>query len=392
MSRFFQGLRPSLQDAAPVVASTTTGARPSRQIARHSFSIGSDYETWQSLVGNEMATRVTRKIAIQIPAIKRARDVFCGLGTLPLHAVNSVGEPVDHQLLIQPESLKGYTRSKTISDTIDDLYFNAESLWVVVLRDTTTDFPTVIDRPDYSKWHRDPESGEIKIDGRDDTNSADLIYFASSNDPMLVAGANTVKTLRLLEANAAKYSDGVLYEYFTGLDPAEAVPDDEEVDETETDVEIERFLNSWMARRRERKTAWIPEGIERHEVKQLTAEEMQLVSAREFSIAEVSRLTGISPNWLALNITSRTYINAQEERRDFLDFPASPYIHAIEERLSLNDCTPRGHQVKFNLDGFLRPNTKERYETYAIGLSNGFLTLDEIRELEDRPPLGDTNG
>jgi hypothetical protein len=31
--------------------------------------------------------------------------------------------------------------------------------------------------------------------------------------------------------------------------------------------------------------------------------------------------------------------------------------------------------------------TKERYDAYAVALNNGFLSLDEVRALEDRPPL-----
>jgi len=40
-----------------------------------------------------------------------------------------------------------------------------------------------------------------------------------------------------------------------------------------------------------------------------------------------------------------------------------------------------------NLDGFLRADTKTRMDTYKVGLDVGAYTKDEIRELEDRPPL-----
>jgi hypothetical protein len=40
-----------------------------------------------------------------------------------------------------------------------------------------------------------------------------------------------------------------------------------------------------------------------------------------------------------------------------------------------------------NVDALLRPDTKSRYEAHKIALDAGFLTLDEVRELENREPL-----
>jgi hypothetical protein len=48
---------------------------------------------------------------------------------------------------------------------------------------------------------------------------------------------------------------------------------------------------------------------------------------------------------------------------------------------------PRGQYVKANLDHLLRADTKTRYETYALAITAGILTRDEVRELEERPPL-----
>jgi phage portal protein BeeE len=44
--------------------------------------------------------------------------------------------------------------------------------------------------------------------------------------------------------------------------------------------------------------------------------------------------------------------------------------------------------IKFNVDSMLRPLTKERFDAYAVALNNGFLSLNEVRTLEDRAPIG----
>ena len=55
--------------------------------------------------------------------------------------------------------------------------------------------------------------------------------------------------------------------------------------------------------------------------------------------------------------------------------------------LTLVDVTPRGHRVRFALDDFLRSDTAARYDAYTKALAAGFLTLDEVRRLENLPTL-----
>jgi hypothetical protein len=70
-----------------------------------------------------------------------------------------------------------------------------------------------------------------------------------------------------------------------------------------------------------------------------------------------------------------------------IDFTFAPYVGAFEQRLSMRDVLPRGYRAKVNFDGFLRADTKTRYDAHEVALTNRFLTLDEVRELEDRPTI-----
>lgn len=339
--------------------------------------IGSDYETWNALVGHaHTGFRISRNEALQVPALKSARDIFCHqIGTLPIHTYNGKGEAQDHSLLQQPERYKGLVRSVTMIKTIDDLFFHSSSLWVVRDRYADPTFPRVVERPDFSRWVQDSETGQIMVDG-EKVPTDDCILFVSGNEPMLEFGG-PLRALLVLEQLAGAY-----------LARPEATeifqPNDGQEHDTE---EIEDFLSDYIASRKAGTSAFIPEGINRIEPKRMTAEELQLIAAREFSISEVSRLTGINPSWLALNITSRTYNNAQDERRQFVEGPASPYIKAIEERLSVGDVTPRGQYVKFNLDGYLRANTLERYQAHNLAITGGWKTVNEVRKLEDLTPI-----
>ena len=95
----------------------------------------------------------------------------------------------------------------------------------------------------------------------------------------------------------------------------------------------------------------------------------------------------IDPEDLGVSTTSRTYQNSEQRRQDMIDFTFGPYRAALEQRLSMRDVLPRGYEAKVNLDGFLRADTLGRMNAYKIGEEVGAYTKDEVRELEDRPPL-----
>jgi phage portal protein BeeE len=104
-------------------------------------------------------------------------------------------------------------------------------------------------------------------------------------------------------------------------------------------------------------------------------------------VLEIARAAGIDPEDLGVSTTSRTYQNSEQRRQDMIDFTFAPFMHAVEQRLSMHDVIPRGYEARVNLDGFLRSDTLGRMNAYKVGLEVGAYTEPEIRELEDRPDL-----
>ena len=49
----------------------------------------------------------------------------------------------------------------------------------------------------------------------------------------------------------------------------------------------------------------------------------------------------------------------------------------------------RGTALKLDLDGLRRADTKTRFDAYAVALTNGFMDVDEVRRLEDLPPMNE---
>lgn len=152
-----------------------------------------------------------------------------------------------------------------------------------------------------------------------------------------------------------------------------------------TDDELKAAKDGWLIAQRDRTVAALRHGT-RFEPLSWNPEELQLVEARKFSLTDWENIFGLPPGWLGGQQSSRVYSNVELDAINLLKF-GSPAGHMARFEQTLSLQFPRGTIVKANLDALLRGDTKTRYEAHAIALSSEFLTVDEVRELEDRPPL-----
>lgn len=122
----------------------------------------------------------------------------------------------------------------------------------------------------------------------------------------------------------------------------------------------------------------------------ISPRDAQWLEAREFSTLEIARLFGIPSTLMLASPTggSMSYSNVEQDWISFIRFTLMAYLRPLEEAFTA--VTVRGQDVRFNLEGLLRTDTKTRYDSYAVALANGFLTIDEIRALEGRQPLPTT--
>jgi HK97 family phage portal protein len=112
------------------------------------------------------------------------------------------------------------------------------------------------------------------------------------------------------------------------------------------------------------------------------------VGAAEFariSLNQVALMFGLPAYLLGAPTDSNTYANVESRMTELYQLTLLPWIGRIESVLDAQ--LPRGTDVRVEIDGLLRADTRTRYESYAIALSNGFLTVNEVREFEGRPPL-----
>lgn len=82
--------------------------------------------------------------------------------------------------------------------------------------------------------------------------------------------------------------------------------------------------------------------------------------------------------------SSLTYKNLEMDMLKFNVRTLRPWTTRFEA--AFNRYIPNGY-TKFNLDAGARADLKTRYEAHQIAIQNNFATVDEVRALEERPPL-----
>jgi HK97 family phage portal protein len=112
----------------------------------------------------------------------------------------------------------------------------------------------------------------------------------------------------------------------------------------------------------------------------------QMTAAREWSTRDIALAFGVPAYMLGVPGDSSTYANVESRMVELQQFTLLPWQRRIESTLDAQ--LPRGTSLKIRSDGLLRGDTATRTAYYSAGLAGGWLTIDEVRALEDRPPLG----
>lgn len=119
--------------------------------------------------------------------------------------------------------------------------------------------------------------------------------------------------------------------------------------------------------------------------------ESQFLATMQATVNEVASIYGIPAERIGgTSSSSRTYANREQDAIDFVTYSLGPYLVKLETALS--QLLPDGQYVKFNVDALTRADIKTRYESHDLALRGGWLNRDEVRRLEDLPPLPDGQG
>lgn len=323
---------------------------------------------------------VSRAQAIQVPAVKRARDLIASrIGAIPFLQLDTENVQTISTLLDQPE--RNRPRSATMNALAEDLLFEAVGWWRIVERDYRG-YPTKIVRLVPGSVSQDPE-GKVyyRRDGQPQGEAyayvpdADLIRFDSPTDGLLTAGARAIRTYLRLAAAGDRYA--------ASPRPSVVLTSSEDADPLNDD-ETRDMLDDYVDAVNRRGVVYLPAALNMAP-NGYSPEDLQLTDQMTAAVVEIARTAGIDPIDLGVEVASRTYQNAQESRRAQINDTLGPYVDMIAERLSMGDVTPRGYRVLADYNGFLKADDSTRLTNYQLGLSMGLYTLEQVADRENLP-------
>ncbi len=118
-------------------------------------------------------------------------------------------------------------------------------------------------------------------------------------------------------------------------------------------------------------------------------EQAQFLETRKFQINEIARIFRVPPHMLA-DLEKSSFSNIEQQSLEFVKYTLDPWVirweMAIQKALFL-PSEKKQFFVKFNLDGLLRGDYQSRMSGYATGRQNGWLSSNDIRELENMNPI-----
>lgn len=159
----------------------------------------------------------------------------------------------------------------------------------------------------------------------------------------------------------------------------------------------EKLRDSWnkvyQGTRNSHKVAVLEEGMKYHSIG-IAPEDAQFLETRKYQVNEICRIFRVPPH-LVGDLEKATFSNIEHQSIEFVQHTIRPWLVRWEQaisRLLLDESERLLYFAKFNVDGLLRGDYKSRMEGYAIGRQNGWLSTNDIRELEDLPEVPEEQG
>ncbi|GIK15011.1 MAG: hypothetical protein BroJett002_37180 [Candidatus Brocadia sinica] len=138
--------------------------------------------------------------------------------------------------------------------------------------------------------------------------------------------------------------------------------------------------------------AILEEGLKWHQIG-IAPEEAQFLESRQFQAVDIARIFRVPPHLVGI-LDRATFSNIEQQSIDFVVNTIRPWLvrHEQAYKQRLFDIDDVNHFAEFLIDGLLRGDIQSRYGAYSIGRQNGWLSADDIRELENMNPLPDGQG
>jgi HK97 family phage portal protein len=237
------------------------------------------------------------------------------------------------------------------------------------------------------------ENGELRYKYREPDSNRYTIYrqdqifalrFTTEDGftpvPTYKTFANAIGLAQALEAHGSTY-------FGNGARPGIVLESDNPIP-----IEAaERLREQWerMHRGADRafRTAVLPNGVKAHELSG-SNEAAQFLETRQYQVIEICRAFRVPPHMIQ-DLTRSTYSNIEVQGTEFVQHCLLPHLKRWESAIArdLIEDDER-YFAEHSVSGLLRGDHASRSAYYVSALQNGWMTINEVRELENLNPIG----
>lgn len=254
--------------------------------------------------------------------------------------------------------------------------------------------------PDLVTVRRAPDTGAIVYDVRLDVGktrtyaASEILHFRGLSDDGIM-GLNPLAMHRE-QIGAARAADEYSGRFFANDGRPPGV--------LSTDQEIGRSLTEGQEMKQAISDSWtrITTGENRHRVPVVdrglkwttigvAPEDSQMLETRRYNVADIARIYGVPLMLLAETEKSTSWgAGIEQQLVAFVTYSLRSWLVRLERsmRRALMTPTEKGEYfIEFNVAGLLRGDINSRYSAYNIGRNGGWLSVNEIRDLENLNPI-----
>jgi HK97 family phage portal protein len=332
---------------------------------------------------SSLTLRVSRKDAMSVPSVARARNLICGtVASIPLEYYNKrTGEVMAAPRWINQLS-KNQPSFVTINWLVDSLLFYGVAYLRVTERYAEDGRPSAFEwiansRVTYTTDLEGIMITQYYVDIQP-ISMNDIVTIQGLDEGVLERAGKTIQSAidinRAASISAATpMSSGILKN--TGADLPSA--------------EVSGLLAAWKRSRQNNSTAYLTSTLE-FQSTQFSPKDMMYNEAIQNLSTEIARAMNVPAYYLSADQnTTMTYANVTEERKQFFALSIEPYIQAIQARLSMDDISTAGHEVRFAVyDTFLKQDPMVELSVIEKLLSLGLITTEQAMEMTDLTPNG----
>lgn len=331
---------------------------------------------------NAIVPRVSRHDAMTVPSVARARNLVCGtVASIPLEYYNKrTGEVIAPPRWINQLS-KSQPSFVTITWIVDSLMFYGVSYLLVTERyaedgrpsafewiaNTRVTFTTDIYGLYVTQYYVDANPVDMN----------DIVTIQGFDEGVLDRGGRTIQSAIDVERAAATNSSNPQPTGFLKNSGADLPP-----------AEVQGLIAAWKRARQNNSTAYLTSTLDYNPVS-FTPKDMQYNEAIQGLSTQIARVCNVPAYYLSSDPQSMTYSNVQDERKQFYALSIEPYIQAIQSRLSMDDISTSGHEVRFAVyDTFLKQDPMIELQVIEKMLTLGLITTEQAMEMTDLTPNG----